>query len=487
MKTLQFKCRFLTDIVLSKQSATETLHTSLDFIPGSNFLGIVASQIYTKVDAKTAHTLFHSGEVIFGDAHLAYKNQRTLHMPAIYFTPKIEKEKSYNMALLTKEERQSKEIRAKQLKQERNGYISFEKDENKIYKCKIEKDFVIKSAYDANKRRSEDAKMYSYEFINKGTEFYFYVQFIEENIELEEMTTKALVGKKHLGRSRSSQFGLVEIEKCERSYQQNESNISKNETAFVYAESRLIFLDPESTLPTYQPTIEQLGFDTKAEIDYELSQIRTFQYSPYNFKRQAFDTDRCGIEKGSVFVIKLNGSKSPSISTHLGEYKNEGFGKVIYNPNFLLSKNISIKNIEEVEKDKENNKTISKPNTILIKYLENQANVQYETQEIYNKVNEFTKKHKERFVSEQFASQWGMIRNIASLSTTYNEMYNLIFAENTGYLKHGISKEKWEGQNRVGILNNLLEDNKNHTFSYNQQLLINLASEMAKKCREAKK
>lgn len=59
-----------------------------------------------------------------------------------------------------------------------------------------------------------------------------------------------------------------------------------------------------------------------------------FQYAPWNYKRQAFDADRCGIEKGSVFLVKTK-EKMPATST-IGFYQNEGFGHIVYNPVFWL-------------------------------------------------------------------------------------------------------------------------------------------------------
>jgi hypothetical protein len=84
-------------------------------------------------------------------------------------------------------------------------------------------------------------------------------------------------------------------------------------------------------LPTFQPTIKDFGLDA-GTINWKKSQIRTFQYAPWNFKRQASDADRCGIEKGSVIAIEqMQGALKP----YVGSYQNEGFGKIIVNPDFL--------------------------------------------------------------------------------------------------------------------------------------------------------
>ena len=159
-----------------------------------------------------------------------------------------------------------------------------------------------------------------------------------ENDSLADEIKNALVGKKRVGRSRTAQYGLVEIEEC--NYVEVESCMPIGNTVAVYADGRLIFID-EYGLPTFQPSAEQLGLPEDAVILWKKSQIRTFQYAPWNYQRQCFDADRCGIEKGSVFVVDVSNCKeNPELKSHyVGSYNNEGFGKVIYNPAFLEADN----------------------------------------------------------------------------------------------------------------------------------------------------
>lgn len=58
MKQMKFKVTLSTDVVLNVKSATDGNNQTLDFIPGNNFLGIVAGRLYQKVDTQTAWTLF---------------------------------------------------------------------------------------------------------------------------------------------------------------------------------------------------------------------------------------------------------------------------------------------------------------------------------------------------------------------------------------------------------------------------------------------
>lgn len=47
MKILQYRCTLCTDVILNVKSATEGNNQTLDFIPGNNFLGIVAGELYS--------------------------------------------------------------------------------------------------------------------------------------------------------------------------------------------------------------------------------------------------------------------------------------------------------------------------------------------------------------------------------------------------------------------------------------------------------
>ena len=498
MKTLYFQCTLLTDVIINQKSASEGAQSTLDFIPGSNFLGVVASKLYKEATNQN-FDIFHSGLIRFGDAHLADGNNRSLHIPAVYFYPKMEKisECCYVMPKFSQAERTSDDLRKLQLKQARNGFYVFA--DNQIKEIKNDKNYAIKSAYDYNERRSADSQMYGYESLQRGAKFFFSIEVDAE--QYAESIVKSLEGKHTLGRSRTAQYGLVEIKKIESFNQpQSQPKSSKDDYAFVYADSRLIFIDANG-LPTLQPTAEQLGFADGAHVEYEFSQIRTFQYSPYNFKRQAFDTDRVGIEKGSVIAVKLNGTQSPCESAYCGSYRNEGFGHVIYNPDFLKFDSegkAEYKFVEEKKKEEKNDKAQLKElkhlgicsTNPLISYLVQQNNLAYEQNEIYRLVGDFVDKNAIKFRNKQFASQWGRIRAIAMESTNWIDLHNKLFEEPVrergikgGYLMHGIAAEKWEERGRCELLSDFLQNNSTKDFKFLQQLLINLAAEMAKKSK----
>ena len=53
MEVLKFKCELLSDIVLNDTPATEGKAQTIPFIPGSNFLGVVASKLYDREDERS--------------------------------------------------------------------------------------------------------------------------------------------------------------------------------------------------------------------------------------------------------------------------------------------------------------------------------------------------------------------------------------------------------------------------------------------------
>lgn len=488
MKTLKFKCELLSDVILNQKAATEGPNKTLDFIPGSCFLGIVAGNgNYKKLDEqKLAMEIFHSGRVRFGDAHPSMGEVRGHKIPASMFHPKLMKasEECYIHHAIPDKDLESKEMREKQLKQCRNGFYTF--DHNSAREVKTLTNFAIKSAYDSDKRRAKDEQMYGYESLQKGLVLYFEVEV--PNDEIAKIITDSLEGKdKRIGRSRTAQYGLVEIKKVD-TYKEVMSGEASGEYVTVYADGRLIFLD-EYGLPTYRPTAKQLGL-TDGDIVWSKSQIRTFQYSPWNFTRQCFDTDRCGVEKGSVFVVKT--SQKEFSSQYVGEYKNEGFGKVIYNPEFLKANDKGEAQFH-ISEDKEESKQVNNApleGRDLLTYIDRKRKEETLELEVYNKVNDWVVANGKKFANDSFASQWGTIRSIAMTinqrkdkESVKDYLVRKLYGTQEAYLTHGVAAAKWSEHGRLRAFREFADG---LTDKNAQMAIINLAAEMAKYSKEGK-
>jgi len=500
MRTLKYKCTLLSDVMLSTSAATLGEQTSLDFIPGNNFLGILAAD-YDRLPQEEQMEIFHSGKVRFGDGHPANKEAkvRSLHVPATFFYPKGKNayEACYAFQSYSRNLDIQQNGKSMQLKQCRNGYYVFQNTEG--VPVPVEKSFALKSAYDRKQRRARDNMMFCYESLDKGQTFLFEVEV--DNDALTEKINQALTGIHHIGRSRTAQYGLVRIEADDfvdvPSSNKPIDTINGPRVA-VFADSRLIFLN-DAGQPVLRPTAKQLGLD--GEIDWDLCQVRTFQYAPWNGKRQTRDADRCGFEKGSVFFVKCN--SMTLASTYVGSYNNEGFGRVIYNPDFLRDKGSNGKVGWQLRKAEDNRKDVSKltlGGTPLLDYVAATKKDSEARGDIMVAVNNFVESYWKTFKGVAFASQWGRIRRLAMTHPTKEGIINELFDKteirhhypspsdnkeydervNIGYLVHGVAAKKWAKNGRKDILKQFIEDIPN--ADYVQQAVVNLASEMGKIC-----
>lgn len=478
MVRMKFICTLLSDIILNQNAGSKEKQSTLDFIPGNVFLGIAAGKLYDSLGAEKSLAAFHSGNVRFGDAHPLYEGKRSLRVPAALYYKKGESltgDGAYVMYKWNPED-------GVQPKQCRNGFYAFSSNEG-CMEIKTKKHIAIKSAYDRNERRSKDEAMYAYESIGKGMRFAFDVECDDDN--LSGIIKEALVGRRYVGHSRTAQYGLVYVQ--ETDFSEDGSLVPYESFATVYADGRLIFMDSCGNL-TFQPTAQDLGFGTEAQIDWKRSQVRTFQYAPWNAKRQVPDTDRYGIEKGSVFVVNLNGGTSPSRSAYVGYYNNEGFGKVIYNPEFLKADDAGKSMLSFVEDNAKEKQIAKEERTDIYESALNQPLMQRLERinankcNIYDIVNKFVFENAKIFKrnNERFASQWRYIRDLAERANDIKAFND----ELTAYLEKGVASEKWQFKKKgLCDLVKSLESEKDEKAVYWREIMINLSAEMAKKCK----
>lgn len=480
MKYIQFKVKLLSDVILNQKSASQGNQQTLDFIPGSNFLGIVAAR-YDDFKESEQLTVFHSSKVRFGDAHPVVVNKRTLRTPASFHTPKVQGDTRYVHHAI----KDFEALKDLQLQQSRKDFYSFA--DGVALKITPLKSFAIKSAYNKEKRRARDEQMFGYQSIQEGTNYCFEICCDDDvDSELVERIKSKLIGKKRIGRSRTAQYGLIEIQVG--AFEKETSNFKTFKDIVIYAESRLIFLD-ENLNPTLAPKSEDFGV-IGGKIDWAKSQVRTFAYSPYNYHRACFDAERKGVEKGSVFVIK--GGQLTDNKEFIGFYQNEGFGKIIINPGFFACDEKGISKFAFKELDQSSLKTtkVSELKTDYDKKLFNFLNnskVRKEAERtVYEKVNKFVENNKDKFKQEAFASQWGTIRSLAMQYPQKTDLERELFSKTTNrngkvipnaYLTHGVAKEKWGERGRKEEFEKFFKSIDTEMIQF---AIINLSAEMAK-------
>lgn len=485
---LYFKCTFLADVILNATSATAGATETLSYIPGAKFLGIVAKKAFYNSLGNNALTVFHNGKVRFGDAHLADKTRqkRSTKAPFAFFKAKTaaanEEGKIWVKCLMSEKEDDDLRKEGKQLKQERDSFfIKNEQGEN--IKQSVRTAYSLKSAYNADERRTQNQQMFGYNAISKGSVWLFSVEIDEEAKQYEESIKKALEGKHCIGKSRTAQYGQVCIKELTEAAIEPQVNVKNkegiNNIVLLYAESDWCFVDAETGEYTVTPTAAQLGIE-EGKICWRKSQLRHRVYAPWNLTRAARDADRWVIEKGSVLVIKTTENVSQSqFEKGIGSFRSEGLGKVLVNPEFLASNEFWFTKPEEKPKETANSKEITEGLTdkkllAIAHLLQNRKKAADPQNELAKKVAEFANAHKDKFKNIT-ASQWGQVRVMAQNSKQY--FYEMLFNDKMGFLETAKRKDVWKSDMLSALkvsMNNFLtvEDKRN--------FLIALASEMAK-------
>lgn len=469
----KFKCTLLSDIVINEKAGTDGPQSSLDYIPGSNFMGIVANKMYKDAkderDQLMCYKMFHSGGLMFSDAHISMNGERFLRRPASWAYLKNGSDTDVILHhYLSKEDHITNFKEGKQYKQTRTGYFS---PISKQF-TQINKSFSLKSAYDAENRKAKDCSLFGYESIPQGIEMIFYVE--SENQDYLERAKEALIGEKRVGRSKSAQYGLVKISFLEkdnkvRFYDDYFKEFSGNQI-IVYAESDLCIINQYGS-PVLTPDIcSYLNLNNDWNVCWEKSQVLIRSYAPWNGKRFTRDADRIVISKGSVFVLENphnGGSVQQDVRNcfcRIGEYKSEGLGGIIINPDFLMEEYFSQKKPESITlHDSQLNIQRFEPNDDyddkVYDYLKKINKQEEQEERIYSACLKFRDRNKNVYNPGITNSQWGSIRNIAKECSGKNELVSRLFEGNMAYLNHGVAKDNWDKKERREKLRKAVKSN----------------------------
>lgn len=482
-----FKCTLLTHVVLNNKMATEGNMTTLDYITGSNFLGIVAKALYQKKGmTEETLSLFHNGNVSFGDAYISNANKPSYHLPSCLFTDKMKNELIKDKIWVhhatdfdsNKEPRDEKGNKL-QLKQVRAGYFNLSGD----LLPSVAKGFVLKSAYDSKNRRSEEGKMFGYEYLKKGQEFIFSVR--TKNLELAKQISEVLTGTHSIGKSKSAEFGLVEITSL--AITPNISITQNSGFVLVYAESNLCFLN-EYGQATFQPKATDLGVD--GIIIWNKSQIRTYSYTPWNAQRNTTSTQRDCILKGSVFYIESSEQQVFNNLKSVGEYQAEGLGRVLYNPEFLKADTdgvLTFKFAKITDKPKsEEEPSKSDSSTPLSTFLSNQLAKKKSELVLSKAIQEAVDTAFHGLRKGITSSQWGGIRAIAMDAEDYPSLKNDLFDKEDAFLKKGVAAERYWNINNGMLREKLKAVFEKNEITRNLDFVIKYTALMAKKAKDNK-
>ena len=424
MRELKFEITFKSPVILQASSNTQGKMSSLDFIPGSAFLGMAASRYGEFSDP---FKIFHSGAVKFCDASPIKDGKEFFKIPLSYFHEKLDNGKIYNHHLLNDTEFE----KFTQLKQMRSGYIN---DKNE--QLSMDLDFSQKSAYDKEKRRSMDSQMYGYEAFRAGMKWRFSVKFEPSVSEYDMNRVKeTLEHSTRLGKSKSAEYGAVKIKFIGENTDKIQTFTPPENYTFIYAKSRLALIDKCGN-PSYDVKYILPNLDDD-KVDYEKTQIRISNFTPYNGARATKDYERACINKGSVIALKdLSDEQIIELKNGVGAYLSEGFGEVLINPWFLNGGDAQDRPIKLQYQEKEEQAHVSLPiKSDLAKFLKQKKNAKDQALKIAEEVANFIGDHKNKF-NKISNSQWGAIRALCKSNSDIAE-------EVDQFIGNGVAKDKW--------------------------------------------
>lgn len=332
------------DVILGATGASTGNLDTLDYLPGSVFLGVAASRLYASLSDTEAWQLFHSGAVRFNDALPLASGEVTWPMPLNWHHYKGEAFKRTDAPasrdtldatrlfdpVLGKDKVQQE----RQPKQLRKDYVSAS---GAYYKSG--KHLRMKTALDADTGRAAEGQLFGYQSLNAGQSFYLVLEAGAEHEALLDRVAVCLSGGMRLGRSRSAQYGRATCE-----LQQSPAAVMPTSARTdapvltLWLLSDLALVDGAGQ-PTVQPLPERLGLPVGSEWLSDQSFLRTRRYSPYNAYRRSHDEERQVVCRGSVLRYRLTEALSKAqceaLQQGIGLHQSAGLGRIAVNPEML--------------------------------------------------------------------------------------------------------------------------------------------------------
>lgn len=320
-------------LIISQQAASAGAHQSLDFIPGSALLGLAASRLYADLDAGSAWTLFHSGQVRFGDALPLRSGDVGYPVPFCWHTYKGEpaQDKGQLLAENLFDPSRYNTDEARQPVQMRAGYTT---ESGQL--LTPERQQTLKTAIDRKTGMAAESQLFGYEALASGQRYRFTLSADTEVAPaLWQQLQDSMSGTAHLGRSRSAQFGRVQIDQ-QPAYRLHPSSGAGN-TLTLWLLSDLLLEDQGQ--PCLIPHPHLLGLPQDSRWLAEQSFLRSRRYSTYNAYRRSYDSERQVICRGSVvryaLARPLSVEECLDLQKGLGLQIESGLGSVWVNPPLL--------------------------------------------------------------------------------------------------------------------------------------------------------
>lgn len=324
-------------LIISQQAASAGAHQSLDYLPGSTFLGLAASRLYAGLTPAEAWTLFHSGQVRFGDALPLVGDETGFPVPLCWHTYKGEAAQRNGQLLAANlfDPSCPGSDKTRQPVQLRGGYAT-----SSGQLLTPVRQQTLKTAIDRQTGMAAESQLFGYEALAAGQRFRCVISADDDvPAALWQRLQETLAGTASLGRSRSAQFGRVQIEPQSTTGAEHPASAQDRTRLTLWLLSDLLL--EEHGQPCLIPHPHLLGLPEGSRWLSEASFLRSRRYSAYNAYRRHYDSERQVITRGSVLRFELprplTAEEHERLQQGLGLQIESGLGSAWVNPPLLAN------------------------------------------------------------------------------------------------------------------------------------------------------
>lgn len=444
--------------IFSVSAATESAHDTLQVIPGSALLGAAAKHLYATMNADESWRAFHSGAVRFEDGLPIAKNGAVAYpMPNCLHYPKRSTPFSDNVVNGCHHPLDGdKGIQYVQL---RENFLTSSGEQHRVRTVSD-----VKSAIEAGEMRAAESQLFVYRAIEAGQSFF--AEVAGDEALVEKIVAALLEPNQTLGRSKSAEYGAVEITRA------NEPpalpSAPNSDWLLVWCLSPLALIDCDG-FPTLTPTASALGL-TEGTYSASKSFLRFGTQRSYNQHRRSFDVDRPCIQRGSVLMfegVKAGDVDALRQTAAVGLHQALGYGRLWVNPPVLMGKKLLPQAESKVSRVAEIPEDETAPETeagLLLEWMERQANatvrqtsnthadkLRSELEALYKTGNRDATQLERRSVGPS-KSQWGTIMEHLKNASDIDE--NALFNDAHALCKStakGWQDQVYDGQKMVSF------------------------------------
>ncbi|SHF45064.1 CRISPR-associated protein Csx10 [Caldanaerobius fijiensis DSM 17918] len=339
MYKIQYDIQIQSPVILSEGYPERNLTETLDYIPGSTVLGVLAAvyKYQKKLDNPhlddTFYRWFIKGDLIFENAYIAVcvntiskKYERTWPIP-LYIQQNKKGDKYYNVFLLEPEE-QTEPI---------SGYFSNTKNSRIV---NVKRRINVHNERDEFLGHSVDGKIFNYEYIEPGQKFIG--EIYGDKKDLEQL--RELVGEERnirIGKSKNVEYGSAlltfhEIEEYKKDELFQSEHLEDNKVVLTFT-SPCILLNgngyPDISIHSLKRYLDEVFGEKTYDIKNYVAKSMEIEnyYSAWQAKKPL---DKA-YAAGSSFVIEFmkdamefEEELQRVLLYGIGERTNEGFGRV---------------------------------------------------------------------------------------------------------------------------------------------------------------